>query len=126
VALTISSSSKKGPINNPNLRLVIIYYLSVPDSNLSKDDIAELVKQLQENGVDVRALDYVKKVREVTRMTMMSTQPAVIAQPQPGGEWTRGFGALGSRVSQCMTLPTPANSKDNGTSPRRRDHRCRL
>lgn len=92
------------PTHEDQLRLVIIYYLSVPDSALSKDDLAELVKQLQENGVDVKALDYVKKVREVTRMTMMATQPAVVAAAPQGGEWTRGFGALGSRVSLDVPL----------------------
>ncbi|KAI9636821.1 Sec1-like protein [Dioszegia hungarica] len=90
------------PTHEDQLRLVIIYYLSVPDSALSKDDLAELVKQLQENGVDVKALDYVKKVREVTRMTMMATQPAVVASAPQGGEWTRGFGALGSRITDRL------------------------
>lgn len=87
------------PTHEDQLRLVIIYYLSVSDSSLTKEDLAELVKVLQENGVDVKALDYVKKVREVNRMTMMATQPAVAPPSQQGGEWTRGFGALGSRVS---------------------------
>jgi hypothetical protein len=81
------------------LRLVIIYYLSVADHAMPKEDLAELTNLLKEAGADVAALEYVKKVREVTRMTMMATQPAV-APPTQGGEWTKGFSALGSRVSE--------------------------
>jgi hypothetical protein len=86
------------PTPEDQLRLVIIYYLSVADHATPKEDLAELTGLLREAGADVAALDYVKKVREVTRMTMMATQPAV-APPTQGGEWTKGFSALGSRVS---------------------------
>lgn len=86
------------PTPDDQLRLVIIYYLSMLDHTMSKEDLAELTELLREAGADVRALDYVKKVREVTRMTMMASQPAVAA-PTQGGDWTKGFGALGSRVS---------------------------
>lgn len=105
-------STMKGQTDDPEhiahptpydqLRLVIIYYLSVSDQALHKEDLAELTNMLKEAGADVAALEYVKKVREVTRMTVMATQPAVAA-PAQGGEWTRGFGALGSRVSRIMT-----------------------
>jgi hypothetical protein len=89
------------PTPEDQLRLVIIYYLSMVDHSLSKDDLAELTALLQENGADTAALEYVKKTREVSRMTMMASQPAVAAAPvvQGGGEWTKGFSALGSRVS---------------------------
>jgi hypothetical protein len=85
------------PTPEDQLRLVIIYYLSVADTAMPKEDLAELTNLLKEAGADVAALEYVKKVREVTRMTMMATQPAV-APPAQGGEWTKGFSALGSRV----------------------------
>ncbi len=38
------------------------------------------------------------RVREVTRMTMLASAPVAPA-PAQGGEWTRGFGVLGNRVS---------------------------
>jgi hypothetical protein len=86
------------PTPEDQLRLVIIYYLSMLD--LPKDDLAELTAALQEHGADTSALEYVKKTREVTRMTMMASQPVVAAAPSAqGGEWTKGFSALGSRVS---------------------------
>jgi len=83
------------PTPDDQLRLAIIYFLS--SQTLSKDDLTELTSLLKEHGADVAALDYVKKVREVTRMTMLATQPAV-APPTQGGEWTKGFSVLGSRV----------------------------
>jgi hypothetical protein len=90
------------PTPEDQLRLVIIYYLSVADHAMPK----ELYNLLKEAGADVAALDYVKKVREVTRMTMMATQPAV-APPAQGGEWTKGFSALGSRVCYSILTPYP-------------------
>ncbi|WWC73015.1 uncharacterized protein I206_106980 [Kwoniella pini CBS 10737] len=92
------------PTPDDQLRLVIIYYLSMMDA-LPKDDLAELTNQLKEAGADANALEYVKKVREITRMTMMATQPAIAAaQPAPsaGGEWTRGFSALGNRITDRL------------------------
>ena len=89
------------PTPEDQLRLVIIYYLSVADTAMPKEDLAELTGILKEAGADIAALEYVKKVREVTRMTMMATQPAVAA-PAQGGEWTKGFSALGSRVSHSQ------------------------
>ena len=86
------------PTPEDQMRLAVIYYLSLPDGQLSKDDLAELVGVLKEAGADVKALEYVKKVREVNRMTIMATQPAV-APPRETADWGRGFGALGSRVS---------------------------
>lgn len=86
------------PTPDDQLRLAIIFYLSVPD--MPKADLEEITGQLQSAGADVSALEYVKKVREITRMTMMASQPAVAAQPvAAGGEWTKGFGVLGNRVS---------------------------
>lgn len=77
------------------------------DHSLSKEDLAELTTLLQENGADTAALKYVKKTREVSRMTMMASQPAVAAAPVvQGGEWTKGFSALGSRVSGDDLLQT--------------------
>lgn len=91
------------PTPDDQLRLVIIYYLSIIDHTLSKEDLAELTGLLKEAGANVAALEYVKKVREVNRMTMMASQPAVAAiTPAQGGEWTKGFSALGSRVSQIL------------------------
>ncbi|KAK4688348.1 sec1 family domain-containing protein 1, partial [Tremellales sp. Uapishka_1] len=90
------------PTPEDQLRLVIIYYLSVADNAMPKEDLAEMIGMLKEAGANVAALDYVKKVREVTRMTMMATQPVVAVQATQGGEWTRGFSALGNRITDRL------------------------
>ncbi|WVQ90244.1 hypothetical protein IAS59_004021 [Cryptococcus gattii] len=88
------------------LRLVIIYFLSTQDGALSKDDLKELENVLKEHGADTRALGYVKKVRDIHRMSTLAVQPAAAAaaaQTQSGGgEWTRGFSALGNRITDRL------------------------
>ncbi|CDZ96576.1 sly1 vesicle trafficking sec1-like protein [Phaffia rhodozyma] len=83
------------------LRLVIIYFLSMPDNAISKDDMAELALALKTSGADMSALEYVKRVREITRMTMLATAPAAPVTSS-GGELFRGFGVLGSRISDRL------------------------
>lgn len=83
------------------LRLVLIYYLSSPDNTISKDDIAELEKELKTAGADVAAFEYVRRLREISRMTVPSAVGGT-ATPAlggtPGGELFKGFSALGNRV----------------------------
>lgn len=97
------------------LRLVIIYFLSTQDGALSKEDMKELEGVLKEHGADTRALEYVKKVRDIHRMSTLAVQPAVAAQSQSGGggEWTRGFSALGNRVSLSLHSALHPHSSDH-------------
>jgi hypothetical protein len=94
------------PTPADKLRLVLVFYLSVPDSAISKEDIAELEKELKNAGADVAAFDYVRKTREISRMTMSvpavggSSTPMLGSGPQ-GGEFFRGFSALGNQV--CLS-----------------------
>ncbi|CEH13656.1 sly1 vesicle trafficking sec1-like protein [Ceraceosorus bombacis] len=85
------------------VRLFIIYYLSAPDNVFaSRADVEEFETALTDLGADLRALQYVKKVRELTRMTMLASAPA----PQPasggGGELFRGFSSLSSRLTDRL------------------------
>lgn len=43
------------------LRLVLIYFLSVPDTTISKEDMADLALALKASGADLAALEFVKK-----------------------------------------------------------------
>lgn len=43
------------------LRLVIIYFLSMPDNAISKDDMGELEAALKNGGAEVAPLEYVKR-----------------------------------------------------------------
>lgn len=82
------------------LRLFLIYYLSAPDNALSSKDVEEFEAVLREQGADLAALTYAKKVRDLTRFSLAATAP----QPMPGagGELFRGFGSLGSRLTDRL------------------------
>ena len=83
------------------LRLVLVFYLSSPDHAISKDDIAELEKELKAAGADVSAFDYVRRTREISRMTMSASATGGTSTPVgggQGGELFKGFSALGNRV----------------------------
>src|SRR5262245_20628980 len=81
------------------LRLVLVFYLSSPDNVLSKEDLAELEKELKSSGADISAFEYVRKTREISRMTNMSASVGGSATPTmggggQGGELFKGFSAL--------------------------------
>ena len=89
------------------LRLVIVFYLSSQDNAVSKDDVAELEAELKKQGADIAAFEYVRRLREISRMIVPS---AGAATPIPGtlggagsgggggGELFKGFSSLGNRV----------------------------
>ena len=86
------------------LRLIIVYYLSMPDNAITKDDVMELDKELKNSGADVAAFEYVRKTREILRMTSSVTVGTGTSTPNlggvagQGGELFKGFSALGNRV----------------------------
>ena len=55
----IRDSEKKDP--QDKLRLLMVYYMSVPDSAVPKEDIAEYERALKEAGADLSAWQYIKK-----------------------------------------------------------------
>lgn len=56
------------------LRLVLIYFLSMPDNAVTKEDLAEIVTALKTSGADMSALEYVKKsVDQVPPLCMGGT-----------------------------------------------------
>lgn len=87
-----------------------MFYLSSADGALTKEDISELEKELKSSGADIRAFEYVRRTREILRMTLgpgasglggsSTPNPAVGAQ----GELFKGFSAFGNRVS--LSFPT--------------------
>ena len=91
------------------LRLVLVFYLSSSDNVIGKDDINELEKELKGAGADVAAFDYVRRTREITRMTMSSSTagtghatPNLGSVAGQGGELFKGFSALGNRVRDSL------------------------
>ena len=79
-----------------------MFYLSVPDHAILKEDIVDLENELKAAGVDVAAFEYVRRTREISKMTMSiggtSTPAMGGGAGQTGGELFKGFSALGNRV----------------------------
>ncbi|PPQ90944.1 hypothetical protein CVT25_008255 [Psilocybe cyanescens] len=94
---------------NDKLRLVLVFYLSAPDNSVSKDDIAELEKELKSAGADVAAFEYVRRTREISRMTSSisaantgTATPALGGVAGQGGELFKGFSALGNKLTDRL------------------------
>lgn len=99
------------------LRLVLVFYLSLNDNQLSaltKDDINELEKELASAGADVAAFEYVRRVKEISRMATFGSGGGGSgfggggsaggsgfggASTPQGGELLKGFSVFGNRVS---------------------------
>jgi hypothetical protein len=98
------------------LRLVMIFYLTAPDNAITKDDVAELEKELKDAGADIAAFEYVRRTREISRMAMTpafgGSATPVLGGGAPGGELFKGFSALGNRVRLLSTLSFTAISED--------------
>lgn len=89
------------------LRLLLVFYLSAPDNAISKDDITELEKELKSAGADIAAFEYVRRTREISRMTSSMSTSSVGGASTPSmgaaqGDLFKGFSALGNRV--CLRL----------------------
>ena len=94
------------------LRLVLVFFLSVPDNAITKDDIAELEKELKSAGADVSALEYIRRTREISRMTSSisatgTSTPSLGGVAGQGGELFKGFSALGNRLGVCDSFFFP-------------------
>jgi hypothetical protein len=87
--------------NNPQdkLRIFIIWFLST-ESELSRSEMSQFEEALTKAGVaDVTPLSYVRQVREITRMTMMTTA----APEQQSNDIFRGFSSLSNRLTDRIT-----------------------
>ncbi|PPQ64246.1 hypothetical protein CVT24_008649 [Panaeolus cyanescens] len=87
------------------LRLVLVFYLSAPDNAVTKEDVVELEKELKSCGADLAAFEYVRRTREISRMTSSisnnttGTATPVLGGVAQGGELFKGFSALGNRLA---------------------------
>ena len=97
------------PTPTDKLRLVLVWYLSAPDSAITKEDVAELEKELKAAGADVAAFEYVRRTREISKMMAPSalggSSTPIPGNSTPGGELFKGFSALGNRVSVLPESP---------------------
>lgn len=114
------------PTPEDKLRLVIVFYLSVPESAISKDDIAELEKELKSSGAEINAFEYVRRIREISKMSVpgaLGGASTPVVGGQQAGELFRGFGALGNRVSGFVRLAPSMLLMETCVRARRAPHR---
>lgn len=89
----------KGSNPTDKLRLFLIWFLST-ESDLCRADLSQFEEALRRAGVeDISPLTYVRQVRELTRMTMMTTA----APQQQSSDLFRGFSSLSNRLTDRIT-----------------------
>ncbi|KAG6919044.1 hypothetical protein DXG01_009754 [Tephrocybe rancida] len=103
---TLRAPRPDGTFNaTDKLRLVLVFYLSSPDNVISRDDVNELEKELKAAGADVAAFDYVRRTREISRMSVSTSSVSGNQTPNlgsvagQGGELFKGFSAFGNRLA---------------------------
>lgn len=97
--LELVNDPAKGNEPSDKLRLFIIWFLST-ETELSRSDMSQFEEALTKAGVDdVSSLAYVRQVREITRMTMMTTA----APQEQSSDLFKGFSSLSNRLTDRFT-----------------------
>lgn len=97
--LELVNDPAKGTNPTDKLRIFLIWFLST-ETELSRADIGQFEEALTRAGVeDVSSIAYVRQVRELTRMTMMTTA----APQQQSSDIFRGFSSLSNRLTDRIT-----------------------
>ncbi|KAH0556140.1 hypothetical protein GP486_005926, partial [Trichoglossum hirsutum] len=94
--LELLNDEAKGKEPLDKLRLFIIWFLST-EQEVSRAEMERFEEALKKAGVDTTAIAYIEKVREITRMTMITSAPSQPPQQLAGGELFRGFSAIGNK-----------------------------
>ncbi|KAI8388355.1 Sec1-like protein [Radiomyces spectabilis] len=90
---------KKNP--SDKMRLFLIYYLSTVEE-ISKEDMENYEKALQDAGCDLAPLHYIKKVRALMRMTSMLGSPTAPSGGFSQNDLFRGFSSIGNKLSDRL------------------------
>ncbi|KAF2675072.1 Sec1-like protein [Microthyrium microscopicum] len=96
--LKIINDQDKGNDPMDKLRLFIIWFLS-SEQEVSRGDMESYESALKSAGADITSLAYIRKVREITRMTMLSAPTPGPAQPTASSDLLKGFSSLSSRLT---------------------------
>lgn len=99
--LDLVRDGSKGNDPLDKLRLFVIWFLST-EQELTRAEWEECDEALQRLGVDTTPLAYVRRVREITRMTMLAAAPTQPAQQSTGGDLLRGFSAISNRLTDRL------------------------
>ncbi|KAF2211715.1 hypothetical protein CERZMDRAFT_121402 [Cercospora zeae-maydis SCOH1-5] len=97
--LDLLNDPDKGKEPADKLRLFIIWFLST-EIELSRADMEQFEASLKKTGADTLPLTYIRRVREITRMTMISSAPTQPAQQSSASaDLFRGFSSISSRLT---------------------------
>ncbi|KAF2737073.1 putative Golgi transport protein Sly1 [Polyplosphaeria fusca] len=97
--MELIKNPEKGNEPQDKTRLFIQWYLTT-EQDVSRSDLDGFIKALQEAGADTTSINYVKTVRQLTRMTMISSAPTQPAQQS--SDLFRGFSSISSRVTDRL------------------------
>ena len=98
--LELLNDPDKGKDPADKLRIFIIWFLST-EAEVSRQDVERFEEALKKTGVDTLPLTYIRRVREITRMTMLSSAPTQQAPQQTSAsqDLFRGFTSISSRLT---------------------------
>ena len=96
--LELLNDPDKGKEPLDKLRLFIIWFLST-EQEVSRADMERFEEALKNAGVDILPLTYIRRVREITRMTMISSAPTQPQQSSASTDIFRGFSSISTRLT---------------------------
>jgi hypothetical protein len=98
--LDLLNDPDKGNDPSDKLRIFIIWFLST-EQEVSRADMDRFEEALKKASVDTLPLTYIRRVREITRMTMISSAPTQAQQQQSSAsaDLFRGFSSISSRLT---------------------------
>lgn len=88
---------------NDKLRMFLIFYIM--SNNVSSADLADYENALSSQGCDLSALTYIKRVKEITKMNILSNQQQAApnpAQSSGGDSLFKGFSAFTSKLTDSL------------------------
>ncbi|GAA6043738.1 hypothetical protein JCM8097_000502 [Rhodosporidiobolus ruineniae] len=96
------------------LRLLLCYYFSViatgSEKGLGREDLAEYERALGEQGADMGAWEFAKRLRDVMRMSNLGATPAQPSAMQAAGrDLMGGFSSLSNRLTDRLRETGVAN-----------------
>lgn len=96
--LDLLNDPEKGKEPVDKLRIFIIWFLST-EQEVSRADMEKFEESLKKTGVDTLPITYIRRVREITRMTMISSAPVQPQQTSASNDLFRGFSSISSRLT---------------------------
>lgn len=96
--LELLNDADKGKEPLDKLRLFVIWFLST-EQEVSRAEMERFEEALKKVGIDTLPLAYIRRVREITRMTMISSAPTQPQQTSASTDLFRGFSSISSRLT---------------------------